>query len=146
MQIQKNQHEQLQSHKSPIKTLPVRRQCPFYLNRFKKSEPNQPGNRLAQSISPEFQSWCSLHCTFTEGGSILTLWLEDKLIHPDYQQSPHDTPHNQLPGLVLGTVPIHVVLGLCGIYFQNLKVGLKGLLEIQKKKNITFRERKEVCS
>lgn len=79
-------------------------------------------------------------------GSILTLWLEDKIICPDYQQGAQDTPGNELPGLILGAMSIYIILGLCAIYFQNLKVGLKSLLEIQeKKRNMTFRERK-VCS
>lgn len=63
-------------------------------------------------------------------GRLLTLWLEDKLIHPDYQQSTQDTPHNELPGLVFGAVPIHVILGFCGICFQNLQIRLEVLLEI----------------
>lgn len=79
------------------------------------------------------------------GDSILTLWLEDKLIHPDYQQSPHDAPCNELPGLIFGAMSIHVILGLCGIYFQNLEVGLKGLLEEIKYIYILHSETEEVC-
>ena len=63
-------------------------------------------------------------------GSILTLWLEDKLIHPDYQQSTQDTPRNELPGLIFGAISIHIILGFYGICFQNLQIRLEVLLEI----------------
>lgn len=65
---------------------------------------------------------------------------------PDHEQGAHDTAGNQLPGLILSTMSIDVILDLCGVYFQDLKVGLKSLLETQEKKKITFRERREVCS
>lgn len=79
------------------------------------------------------------------GGGVLTLWLEDKIVGPDYEQGAQDTPGNELPGLILGAMSVYIILGLCAIDFQNLKVGLKSLLEIQeeeKKRNMTFRKRK----
>lgn len=77
------------------------------------------------------------------GGSILTLWLEDKIVGPDYQQGAQDTPGDELPGLILGAMSIYIILGLCAIYFQNVKVGLKSLLEIREKKKTRHSEREK---
>lgn len=38
---------------------------------------------------------------------------------------------------------IYIILGLCGIYFQDLKVGLKSLLEIQGKKKEHYIQREK---